>query len=174
MSPAKFYPDRSMFSYVDNWNFDIKIIYICNYTDMSQMQQLHGDMYKCNTICPRVSLSIISLSKAHVLSYSGIACLNAINHFPPPIHTHTHTPPPPPLHPSSPSHHHHPNSRTRFKKCNDAEYDPANHTIIKIPHELALINSNSTHVEHNSKAPHYWPFMRGIHQWMVDSPIKGQ
>ena len=28
-------------------------------------------------------------------------------------------------------------------------------------------------IKGNIKAPSYWPFVRGIHQWMVDSPHKG-
>ena len=28
-------------------------------------------------------------------------------------------------------------------------------------------------IKENMKAPHYWPFVRGIHRWLVDSPHKG-
>ena len=36
-----------------------------------------------------------------------------------------------------------------------------------------LFNSSFQPTMENIKAPHYWPFVRGIHQWLVDSPHKG-
>ena len=31
----------------------------------------------------------------------------------------------------------------------------------------------ASNIKENIKARHYWPFVRGIHQWPVDSPHKG-
>ena len=33
--------------------------------------------------------------------------------------------------------------------------------------------SRHVYIYENNKAPHYWPFVKGIHRWPVDSPHKG-